>query len=249
MTIPSIEQVIAAIPDWAGRVVTAERIPAGLTNTNWRVVVDGTPFFVRIPGADTELLAVDRGNEIHNTIAAAEAGVAPRVVTTVPRVGRLRARVARCADDVERGAAGGRDAGADRGDAPAAPCRSALPRRLRHVPRRRALPGARRRAVDRNPRRLSRAPRACIPRIEAALGGPSAADRPLPQRPPRRELPRRRRASVAGRLGVQRQQRPGVRARQHRPGARLRRLARSRSCAPPTSAKPPLPCSPGCASR
>ena len=84
MTIPSIEQVIAAIPDWAGRVVTAERIPAGLTNTNWRVVVDGTPFFVRIPGADTELLAVDRGNEIHNTIAAAEAGVAPRVVQTVP---------------------------------------------------------------------------------------------------------------------------------------------------------------------
>ena len=46
--------------------------------------MDGTPFFVRIPGADTELLAVDRGNEIHNTIAAAEAGVAPRVVQTVP---------------------------------------------------------------------------------------------------------------------------------------------------------------------
>ncbi len=84
MTIPSIEQVIAVIPDWAGRAVTAERIPAGLTNTNWRVVADGTPFFVRIPGAETELLAVDRGNEIHNTIAAAEAGVAPRVVQTVP---------------------------------------------------------------------------------------------------------------------------------------------------------------------
>ena len=84
MTIPSIEQVIAAIPDWAGRIVAVERIPAGLTNTNYRVEVDGTPFFVRIPGADTELLAVDRGNEIHNTIAAAEAGVAPRVVQTVP---------------------------------------------------------------------------------------------------------------------------------------------------------------------
>ena len=84
MTIPSIEQVIAAIPDWAGAVVTAERIPAGLTNTNWRVEVDGTPCFVRIPGADTDLLAVDRGNEIHNTIAAAEAGVGPRVVQTVP---------------------------------------------------------------------------------------------------------------------------------------------------------------------
>jgi len=81
---PTIEQVIAAIPDWAGRVVTAGRIPAGLTNTNWRVEVDGTPYFVRIPGADTDLLAVDRGNEIHNTMAAAKAGVAPRVVQTVP---------------------------------------------------------------------------------------------------------------------------------------------------------------------
>jgi thiamine kinase-like enzyme len=84
MTVPSIEQVIAAIPDWAGRVVSAERIPAGLTNMNHRVEVDGTPFFVRIPGAATELLAVDRGNEIHNTKAAAEAGVVPRVVHALP---------------------------------------------------------------------------------------------------------------------------------------------------------------------
>jgi thiamine kinase-like enzyme len=81
---PTIEQVIAAIPDWAGRSATAERIPAGLTNTNYRVEVDGTPYFVRIPGADTELLAVDRGNELHNTVAAAQAGVAPRVIHTVP---------------------------------------------------------------------------------------------------------------------------------------------------------------------
>jgi thiamine kinase-like enzyme len=81
---PSIDQVIAAIPAWAGRSVAVERIPAGLTNTNWRVVVDGVPYFVRIPGAGTELLAVDRGNEIFNTVAAASAGVAPRVVETVP---------------------------------------------------------------------------------------------------------------------------------------------------------------------
>jgi thiamine kinase-like enzyme len=79
-TSPTIEQVIAAIPDWAGRSVTAERIPAGLTNTNWRVEVDGTPCFVRIPGATTKLLAVDRGNELHNTRAAAEAGVGPAVL-------------------------------------------------------------------------------------------------------------------------------------------------------------------------
>jgi thiamine kinase-like enzyme len=81
---PSIEQVIAAIPDWAGRTVSAERIQAGLTNTNYRVEVDGTPHFVRIPGAGTDLLAVDRGNELHNTRAAAESGVAPRVLHALP---------------------------------------------------------------------------------------------------------------------------------------------------------------------
>ena len=82
--IPTIEQVIAAIPDWAGRTVTATPIPAGLTNQNYRVEVDGTPVFVRIPGAGTELLAVDRGNELHNTRAAAAAGVAPRLLHALP---------------------------------------------------------------------------------------------------------------------------------------------------------------------
>jgi thiamine kinase-like enzyme len=81
---PSIDEVIAAIPAWSGRTVTAERIPAGLTNANFRVEVDGTSCFVRIPGATTELLAVDRGNELFNTRAAAAAGVAPRVIHSLP---------------------------------------------------------------------------------------------------------------------------------------------------------------------
>jgi thiamine kinase-like enzyme len=81
---PTIEAVIEAIPDWSGREVRAERIQAGLTNANYRVVVDGTPYFVRIPGASTELLAVDRANERHNTRAAATAGVSPKVVRELP---------------------------------------------------------------------------------------------------------------------------------------------------------------------
>ncbi|HXS71985.1 MAG TPA: hypothetical protein VN839_10440, partial [Patescibacteria group bacterium] len=77
---PTIEQVIAAIPAWVGREVDAEPIAAGLTNANWKVTVDGTPHFVRIPGAATDLLAVDRVNERHNTRAAAIAGVGPAVL-------------------------------------------------------------------------------------------------------------------------------------------------------------------------
>ena len=81
---PTIDQVIAAIPDWAGRTVTVTPIPAGLTNQNYRAEVDGIPVFVRIPGAGTDRLAVDRGNELHNTVAAAVAGVTPRVLHVLP---------------------------------------------------------------------------------------------------------------------------------------------------------------------
>ena len=82
--IPTIDQVIAELPAWAGRAVRAEPIPAGLTNQNYQVTVDGLALFVRIPGAGTELLAVDRANELHNTRAAAEAGIGPRVVHVLP---------------------------------------------------------------------------------------------------------------------------------------------------------------------
>lgn len=80
----SIEQVIAAIPAWAGKDVTAEPIAAGLTNQNYRVEIDGTLVFVRIPGAATELLAVDRANELHNTRAAAWTGVGPPILYHLP---------------------------------------------------------------------------------------------------------------------------------------------------------------------
>ncbi len=82
-TTPTIDDVIAAIPAWAGRSVSHEPIAAGLTNSNHRVTVDGVPYFVRIPGPSTELLAVDRANERHNTVAAATTGVSPRVAEVV----------------------------------------------------------------------------------------------------------------------------------------------------------------------
>jgi thiamine kinase-like enzyme len=86
---PTIDQLVAAIPDWADRTVTVDPIAAGLTNANYRVTVDGTPIFVRIPGPSTELLSVDRANEAFNTAAAAESGVGPRVVHRLPALGAL----------------------------------------------------------------------------------------------------------------------------------------------------------------
>ncbi|HUQ44865.1 MAG TPA: choline/ethanolamine kinase family protein [Candidatus Limnocylindria bacterium] len=72
---------------WPGGRIRIKPIVAGLTNENFRVDVDGTPFFVRLPGQSTDLLAVDRANELHNTRAAAEAGIGPRVVARDPESG------------------------------------------------------------------------------------------------------------------------------------------------------------------
>src|SRR5512147_109971 len=80
-----IDEVVARL--WPRRAASAEPIAAGLTNQNYRVVVDGTPYFVRLPGASTDLLAVDRVNELFNTRAAAESGVGAAVVATDAETG------------------------------------------------------------------------------------------------------------------------------------------------------------------
>ena len=82
-----IEDVVARI--WPGREIRISPIEAGLTNQNFRVDVDGVPRFVRLPGQSTDLLAVDRGNELHNTRAAAATGVGPKVIDHDPASGAL----------------------------------------------------------------------------------------------------------------------------------------------------------------
>ena len=83
----AIEEVVGRL--WPGREIRIAPIAAGLTNQNFRVDVDTTPCFVRLPGQSTDLLAVDRANELHNTRAAAAAGVGPKVVDHDPASGAL----------------------------------------------------------------------------------------------------------------------------------------------------------------
>ncbi len=79
-----IEEVVDKIEDWKGKSITLQSLSGGLTNTNFKVEVEGESFFVRIPGESTELLAIDRRNEYFNSKAAAEAGVGPRVLYYLP---------------------------------------------------------------------------------------------------------------------------------------------------------------------
>src|SRR5512140_171538 len=79
-----IEEVVTKVEDWKGRDIAIQPLSGGLTNSNFKLVVDGTPYFVRVPGANTELLAVDRKNEYFNASAAASAGVGPKVLYYLP---------------------------------------------------------------------------------------------------------------------------------------------------------------------
>ena len=75
-----IEDVLARARTFAGKDCAVAELSGGLTNTNYLVTADGARFVVRVPGARTELLAVDRANERHNAEAAATTGVSPSVV-------------------------------------------------------------------------------------------------------------------------------------------------------------------------
>lgn len=79
-----IEEVISKVDDWKGRDATIQHLSGGLTNTNYKVIVDGKPFFIRVPGEGTELLAIDRNNEYHNSKAAADVGVGPKILHHFP---------------------------------------------------------------------------------------------------------------------------------------------------------------------
>jgi thiamine kinase-like enzyme len=79
-----MEEVVTKIPDWKDKNFSITPLAGGLTNSNFKVEVDGTPYFVRVPGASTELLAVNRENEYYNCKAAHEAGVGPQVLYYLP---------------------------------------------------------------------------------------------------------------------------------------------------------------------
>jgi thiamine kinase-like enzyme len=76
----TIDEVVDRVSLWRGREVAVSPLSGGLTNVNYLVEADGARYVVRIPGASTELLAVDRANERHNQEAAATTGVAPRLL-------------------------------------------------------------------------------------------------------------------------------------------------------------------------
>lgn len=65
-----VEEIPARLTTLKNKSFTVTPLSRGLTNANYRVDVEGASYVVRVPGAKTELLAVDRANEVYNTRAA-----------------------------------------------------------------------------------------------------------------------------------------------------------------------------------
>jgi thiamine kinase-like enzyme len=78
--VTGIDEIVERVSLWRGESLTVSELSGGLTNSNYRVDAPGGSYVVRVPGASTELLAVDRENERHNAVAASETGVSPRVL-------------------------------------------------------------------------------------------------------------------------------------------------------------------------
>jgi thiamine kinase-like enzyme len=75
-----VDEAVALVSLWKGQKPTVSQLSGGLTNENYLVETDGKKYVMRIPGQSTELLSIDRANEVFNTKAAATTGIGPRVL-------------------------------------------------------------------------------------------------------------------------------------------------------------------------
>jgi thiamine kinase-like enzyme len=80
------EEAAARVALWKGRPMAISPLSGGLTNENYLVEVQGQRYVMRLPGRSTELLSIDRANEIFNTKSAATTGIGPKVLEHVAGV-------------------------------------------------------------------------------------------------------------------------------------------------------------------
>lgn len=84
-----LDGLLDRVPSLAGHPRTAEEMPGGLTNRNYKVTTPDGVFVARVWSAGSELLAIDRGSEYRNSVVAADAGVGAPVIEYRPDDGVL----------------------------------------------------------------------------------------------------------------------------------------------------------------
>jgi thiamine kinase-like enzyme len=80
------EDAVARVSLWRGKDAKISSLSGGLTNENYLVETGGERYVMRIPGTSTELLSIDRRNEVYNARAAASTGIGPAVLEHIPQL-------------------------------------------------------------------------------------------------------------------------------------------------------------------
>lgn len=74
----ALEAAAAGVPHWPRDGVRYRAVGGGITNSNWRVSVEGREYFVKIPGRGTEMF-IDRAVALDASEKAHRLGVGPAV--------------------------------------------------------------------------------------------------------------------------------------------------------------------------
>jgi thiamine kinase-like enzyme len=92
MSDDAVWAIARSVPGWERGDLDIVPLEGGITNRNFVVTRGGERFVLRVPGRDTELLGIDRGNEARAASFAADVGVGPPVVAFLPDSGCFVAR-------------------------------------------------------------------------------------------------------------------------------------------------------------
>ena len=76
----NIESIINSVPEWIGKSYTIKSMNHGMTNRNYKVIVDNDSFFLSIPSPDSNLLKIDYTNKYYNNNICGAIGISPKVV-------------------------------------------------------------------------------------------------------------------------------------------------------------------------
>jgi len=88
----TIDDAVERMPGWAAARPAITPLAGGITNTNFRVDVAAASFVVRLPGAQTSILGIDRQREVACSRVAHAVGIGPEVVAFLEPEGILVTR-------------------------------------------------------------------------------------------------------------------------------------------------------------
>jgi len=89
----TLQEALARVPQWVDASdLKATPLEGGITNNNFRIDIGGESFVLRIAGADTELLGINREVEYAANLAAGKLGIAPEVYYFIRPEGYLVTR-------------------------------------------------------------------------------------------------------------------------------------------------------------